>query len=149
MVWYDSFMNESNHWILFISATILFYLFLFVNHLNKIVLPQDTIWAYFTFTILWLLSDRSEDEFIAFLTQKFSKAFLKTYKYVFLFWAIATWVGGSADLMDVQFRNGTTAESIGYAIGTVIGMLLVPLIFTYLIRLVLPFFKKVHDKANK
>ena len=148
MVWYDSFMNESNHWILFISATILFYLFLFVNHLNKIVLPQDTIWAYFTFTILWLLSDRSEDEFIAFLTQKFSKAFLKTYKYVFLFCATVTWLGGSAESIYLEFQQSTPG-GIGFLIGAIISIFLSPLLITYLIRLVLPFLKKVHDKANK
>ena len=139
-------MKDSTWYILFITATILYYLILFVDYFNKIALPQDAIWFYWSFFIFMILREGGNGKQAG---KYFSKSFVQTYKYVFIFWVISTWLGGSAEAMDLQFRNGTLAESIGYAIGIIISLLLVPLILTYLIRLVLPFFKKIHDKANK
>ena len=105
-------------------------------------------WAVVLIIYLLLHGVEGDEEEWVWLSKNFSEPFKKTYKYIFLVWATATWLGGSAESIYTEFQQ-STFQGIGFSIGAIISLFLMPLLLTYLIRLVLPFFKKVHDKANK
>ena len=141
-------MKQSTYWRLFLIIFTLLILVQNVDYLKVIATPYDARWwAFILLAYMTLHGVEGVEEFKS-ISKKFSKPFKETYKYVFLFWATATWVGGSAESIYLEFQQ-STPQGIGFLIGAIISLYLIPLLLTYLIRLVLPFFKKVHDKANK
>ncbi len=141
-------MKQSTYWSIAIFSLILLVLIVSVDSFKVIATPHDAIWWNFTLIAFMNLHGiEGSKEFVS-LGKKFSKPFKDTYKYVFLIWATATWASGLAERTALIFDQ-SVAQGIGFSIGIVIGAYLFPLLFTYLIRLLLPFFKIVHDKANK
>ena len=141
-------MKQSTYWTSFLIIFTLYILILNVDYFKVIATPYDATWWALIILAYMNLHGVEESEEFKSISRKFSKPFKETYKYVFLFWATATWVGGSAENIHLEFQQSTPG-AIGFLIGAIISLYLIPLLFTYLIRLVLPFFKKAHDKANK
>ena len=141
-------MKQSTYWTSFLIILILLILILFVDYFKVIATPYDAIWWASIILIYMNLHGVEGTEEFKWISKRFSKPFKETYKYVFLFCATLTWVGGSAESIYLELQQSTPG-GIGFLIGAMISIFLSPLLLTYLIRLVLPFLKKVHDKASK
>jgi hypothetical protein len=93
---------------------------------------------------------------VDFISKKdwFSSSFIRTYKWVIAICAFFAILGGSLEYAYREFifalKKGSIAlEFLPFFIGGIIGLMLFPLFLTYIVRLISPIFKKIHESANK
>jgi len=85
----------------------------------------------------------------------FSEKYIKTMNWVFVFVFFFAFLGGALENLKNEFRLGLQNEAglffsfLPFFIGTVIAATAITILITYLVRLIIPFFKKIHEKANK
>jgi hypothetical protein len=85
----------------------------------------------------------------------FSDKYVKTMYWVFGFVFLFAFLGGTLQELKHEFRLGLQEPGdlffnfLPFFFGTLIGATALAILITYLIRLVIPFLKKVHERANK
>ena len=85
----------------------------------------------------------------------FSEKYINTMYWVFAFVVFFAFLGGTLENLKYEFRlglqdaGGLFFSFLPFFIGTVIAATAITILITYLVRLIIPFFKKIHEKANK
>ena len=84
----------------------------------------------------------------------FSDKYLKTMYWVFGLIILFAFLGGSLENLKYEFRlalqepAGLFFSFLPFFIGSLIGATLITLFITYVVRLIIPFLKKIHDFTN-
>ena len=111
-------------------------------------------------TIFLLFATYAWVEFIAKNIKKrnwFSEKYINTMYWIFGFVFFFAFLGGTLETLEYEFRlalqdpgpGGLWFGFIPFFIGTLIAGTAITILITYLVRLTIPFFKKIHEKANK
>ncbi|MAX06336.1 MAG: hypothetical protein CMD19_07940 [Flavobacteriales bacterium] len=105
-------------------------------------IPPDFFWLFGTLGFFWLIRESN------LLDKWFSLSFKKTYSIVFVCWSFCVWYGGILDYLMLEAQKPLLVY-IGVILGVIFSLILIPLLATYPIKLLIPFFKKIHNKVNK
>lgn len=84
----------------------------------------------------------------------FSAPYLKTMRWLFAILLFFAFLGGTLDELKHEFRlallepAGIFFYFLPYFIGSLLGLTIFTILFTYLVRLIAPLLKSIHDKTN-
>jgi hypothetical protein len=84
----------------------------------------------------------------------FSAPYLKTMKWLFAILLFFAFLGGTLDDLKYEFRlallepAGLFFSFVPYFIGSLLGLTIFTILLTYLVRLITPILKSIHDKTN-
>ena len=118
---------------------------------NSIGIKVGTIWWFIVVSWIVFIYNRftfGSENLDAFFEKWFSRSYISTFKWVFFLFAFLTWYGGIGDDLAISFNRENFAYFFGQVIGSVVGLIFLSLLGTYVARLIIPLVKKIHDKAQ-
>ncbi len=84
----------------------------------------------------------------------FSISFMKTYKWVIAIFAFFAILGGELERISYELilaieQGSVFRDFLPSFFGYILALMLLPLFFTYIVRIISPLFKYLHDKTNQ